>query len=302
MALETLTHCPVCNSTQFTKYLQVKDYTVSGDRFEIQSCGTCGFLLTNPRPPAEEIGKYYQSEEYISHHDEARDLMSRVYNGVRNYTTSQKIKLLNEVTLQRKGELLDIGCGTGYFLSQCQANGWKGSGTEPDDEARKIAKGRGGANVFISIEDPHLELRRFDAITMWHVLEHVHKLNETLDWLHAHLNEAGTLLVAVPNPESADARRFGEHWAAYDVPRHLYHFTKSTMGRLMEKHGFRIIRTDPMWFDSYYVSMLSTRYQSGHTQLPASLISGTVSNWQGQRAGTSKVPNTSSLIYVIQKV
>ncbi|GAB3182516.1 class I SAM-dependent methyltransferase [Telluribacter humicola] len=301
MALETLNHCPACNSDHFKNHLQVKDYTVSHDTFQIVSCDTCGFLFTNPRPDADSIGAYYQSEEYISHHDEARDLMSKVYNSVRNYTTRQKIDLLNQATGNRHGELLDVGCGTGFFLSQCKADGWKVSGTEPDDQARKVAQGRGGANVFSTIDDPYFDNKRFDAITMWHVLEHVHRLNETLDWLHAHLDVKATLIIAVPNHESRDAWQYREHWAAYDVPRHLYHFSKSTMQQLMEKHGFRIQQVHPMWFDSYYVSMLSTKYQKGKTDLPGSFITGSLSNWQGRRSNGSTSPNTSSLIYIIGK-
>ncbi|HEV7348765.1 class I SAM-dependent methyltransferase [Telluribacter sp.] len=300
MALETLTHCPVCHSEQFSTHSKVKDYTVSQETFQIQACKGCGFLFTNPRPDAASIGEYYQSEEYISHHDEARDLMSKVYNGVRNYTTRQKIALLNQATGNHRGELLDVGCGTGFFLSQCKADGWQVAGTEPDDQARKVAQGRGGANVFKTIEDPFFDNRKFQAITMWHVLEHVHRLNETLDWLHAHLDIKATLIIAVPNHESQDAQRFKEYWAAYDVPRHLYHFAKGTMRQLMEKHGFRIQQVQPMWFDSYYVSMLSTKYQRGQTSLPESFMAGSLSNWRGRPAGGT-LPNTSSLIYSIGK-
>ncbi|GAB2802342.1 class I SAM-dependent methyltransferase [Rhabdobacter roseus] len=300
MTLETLSHCPVCTHTQFAKYLLVKDHTVSKRDFQIVRCERCGFLFTNPRPPAQEIGQYYDSSDYISHHDEATTLMSRVYNGVRNYTTGQKIHLIERVSPRRQGTLLDVGCGTGYFLSQCRQQGWTTVGTEPDAQARDVAQSRVGELIFESIEAPYFEEKSFDIITMWHVLEHVHDLNGTLDWLRARLVADGKLLVAVPNPESNDAQTYQANWAAYDVPRHLYHFTRKTMQELMDRHAFRLESVQPMWFDSYYVSMLSTRYQSGRTSLPKSVLSGSVSNWKGRKSSKG-FPNTSSLIYVLSK-
>jgi len=299
MILETLTQCPVCQSTRFHDFLKVKDHTVSQAEFQIVACDSCGFKFTNPRPPAEEIGQYYQSADYISHHDNARDLMSTIYSQVRNYTTQQKIKLLDQ-TVEKKGSLLDVGSGAGFFMSQAKAAGWKVSGTEPDAQARTIGQGRVGEDIYETIDDPFFTNKLYDAITMWHVLEHVHRLKGTMDWLHEHLAEKGRLFIAVPNPESDDAQVFKKNWAAYDVPRHLYHFSKKAMRQLAEKHGFRVQEILPMWFDAYYVGLLSTRYQSGKTSLPLSVWRGTVSNWKGRKAADES-PNTSSLIYVLSK-
>ncbi len=299
MILETLTQCPVCGHSHFSPVLKPKDHTVSQKTFQIVGCAKCGFLFTNPRPSASDIGQYYESTEYISHHDEAKDLMSVVYNKVRNYTTQQKIKLLNQATVQ-KGHLLDVGCGTGFFLSKAKEAGWQVSGTEPDTQARTSAQGRVGENVYENISDTVFSALRFNAITMWHVLEHVHTLSETLDWLYDHLAPEGKLFIAVPNPESDDARQFGENWAAYDVPRHLYHFSKNALENLAKAHHFKVDQILPMWFDAYYVSMLSTRYQQGKTNLPASIWQGTVSNWKGRKSSDERY-NTSSLIYVLSK-
>lgn len=299
MILETQPQCPVCQSTRFNDFLQVKDHTASQAKFRIVACDSCGFKFTNPRPPAEEIGKYYESAEYISHHDEARDLMSTIYNQVRNYTTQQKIKLLDRI-VENKGKLLDVGSGAGFFLSQAKAAGWQVSGTEPDAQARAIGQSRVGEDIFETIDDPFFRSTQYDAITMWHVLEHVHRLNETMDWLRQHLAEKGKLFIAVPNSESDDAQAFKENWAAYDVPRHLYHFSKKSIRQLAEKHGFRVQEILPMWFDAYYVGLLSTRYQSGKTSLPQSVWQGTISNWKGRKAADGS-PNTSSLIYVLRK-
>ena len=299
MILETLTQCPVCQSAQFDAFLKVKDHTVSKAEFQIVACDSCGFKFTNPRPPAEEIGQYYESANYISHHDEARDLMSTIYNKVRNHTTQQKIKLLDRA-VEKKVSLLDVGSGAGFFLSQAKVAGWQVSGTEPDSQARAIGQSRVGKDIYETIEDPFFANKKYDAITMWHVLEHVHRLNETMDWLHEHLDSKGKIFIAVPNAESHDARQFQENWAAYDVPRHLYHFSKKAVRQLSEAHRFKVQEILPMWFDAYYVGMLSTRYQLGKTSIPKSIWEGTVSNWKGRKSADG-LPNTSSLIYVLGK-
>jgi 2-polyprenyl-3-methyl-5-hydroxy-6-metoxy-1,4-benzoquinol methylase len=299
MSLETLEKCPVCDQSSFNNYLNVEDYTVSHKEFTIQQCNACYFLFTNPRPQEDKIGAYYQSQDYISHHDEAKDVMSKVYTSVRNYTIEQKVKLINNL-VPAKGTLLDIGCGTGNFLAAEKQDGWKAWGTEPDFGAREVASKRVGDTIFETINEPILAQLQYDVITLWHVLEHVHKLNETVDWLANHLKPGGKIIIAVPNPQSFDAAKYGRFWAAYDVPRHLYHFTRASMKLLMQKHGLNVENTLPMWFDSFYVSMLSTKYKKQKTDLIDSVMTGLQSNLKG-RSGKDKELNTSSLIYIISK-
>ncbi|WP_353722686.1 class I SAM-dependent methyltransferase [Dyadobacter sp. 676] len=299
MSLETLDKCPVCQQSSFSNYLNVEDYTVSHKEFTIQQCNSCYFLFTNPRPSEEQIGAYYESQDYISHHDDARDLMSKAYTSVRNHTIEQKVKLINSL-VQPKGTLLDIGCGTGSFLSAVKQDGWKTFGTEPDPGAREIASKRVGATIFEGITEQTLDTQLYDIITLWHVLEHVHKLNETIDWLQNHLRPNGRIIIAVPNPQSHDAAKYGRFWAAYDVPRHLYHFTRASMKNLLQRHDLVVKKILPMWFDSFYVSMLSTKYKNKKMNIFDSVITGLQSNLKG-RAGTNKELNTSSLIYIISK-
>lgn len=248
----------------------------------------------------DEIGAYYQSQEYISHHDDAKDLMSRIYTAVRNYTIGQKIKLITNLHAG-KGSLLDIGCGTGNFLQAVKEAGWTTTGTEPDAGARAVAEKRVGENVFESINAPALSHQQYDIISMWHVLEHVHMLNETVEWLSNHLTATGKVIIAVPNPQSPDALKYSRYWAAYDVPRHLYHFTKDSMALLMKKHDLKVDKIHPMWFDSFYVSMLSTKYKAKKVNLFDSIKTGLISNIKGN-SSSSEGLNTSSLIYVISKI
>lgn len=191
--------------------------------------------------------------------------------------------------------MLDIGCGTGYFLKICKEAGWKIAGVEPDDNARKLAVEQTGVAIEQSVLE-NFANDRFDVITMWHVLEHVHQLNQTIEWLYAKLETEGRLVIAVPNHQSNDAVVFGKYWAAYDVPRHLYHFEKSTMEKLLRKHRFEIESVRPMYFDSFYVSMLSSRYEAGKTNYLKAIWEGLVSNLKARRSN-----EYSSLIYVIKK-
>jgi 2-polyprenyl-3-methyl-5-hydroxy-6-metoxy-1,4-benzoquinol methylase len=297
MQLETLSECPVCQSNQFKSYLNVVDYTVSKKRFSIQQCSSCDFLFTNPRPSESKIGYYYESQEYISHHDDAKGFMSKVYKTVRDHTIGEKIKLINGLK-SNKGNLLDIGCGTGNFVQACKENGWDIMGVEPDQGARQVAAERTGQTILQNIFEAEISKQKYDIITMWHVLEHVHLLNETISWLKSHLKPGGKIIIAVPNPNSHDAKKYGEFWAAYDVPRHLYHFTEKTMKTVMENHQLKVEAVLPMWFDSFYVSMLSTKYKSGNTNMIDSMLTGVISNIKGKKSEKSST-NTSSLIYII---
>jgi 2-polyprenyl-3-methyl-5-hydroxy-6-metoxy-1,4-benzoquinol methylase len=293
--MEQLKNCPVCQSQTFEEYLTVKDYTVSQEQFKIVSCKKCGFRFTNPRPDGEAIGEYYKAESYISHTNTSKGLISKIYQKVRKFTLKGKLNLINKLS-PKKGQLLDVGCGTGMFLNVARENGWKVSGIEPDVGARTIAE----ENNHIKIKQEVLnsfENETFEIITLWHVLEHVHEINATIDWLKERLSKDGSLLIAVPNHESKDAEIYQEQWAAYDVPRHLYHFSQKSIKELFANHGFELKETLPMKFDSFYVSMLSTKYQGGKINYLKAFVDGLKSNL----AAEVNSQNYSSLIYVFKK-
>lgn len=291
--MENLNTCPVCGQKAFDIHIVCKDYTVSGEIFTIQKCNKCGFTFTNPRPPENVIGRYYQSENYISHSNTNEGIIAKAYQLVRKYTLNGKLKLINKI-LPNKGSLLDVGCGTGMFLSVCKKNGWQVSGIEPDLGARKQAETNTGNAIESNILGSYKE-KMFDVITLWHVLEHIHRLEETIEWLSEKLANNGKLIIAVPNHESYDANYFKEYWAAYDVPRHLYHFDKQSINNLFDKHGFKVEKIKGMFFDSFYVGMLSTKYKSGKTNYFKAIWVGIKSNFLG------KNQNASSLIYIISK-
>lgn len=293
--MEQISNCPVCQNNTFEKYLEVQDYTVTQERFQIVSCKSCGFKFTNPRPDQNEIGEYYKAESYISHTNTSKGFIAKIYHAVRKFTLKGKLNLISSLYPQ-KGKLLDVGCGTGMFLNEARENGWKVNGIEPDSGARQIAEKVNKVTIRTEILTS-FQSEQFNIITMWHVLEHVHLLNETVDWLKGRLSENGYLIVAVPNHESKDADIYKQQWAAYDVPRHLYHFSQKSMRQLFEQRGFRLVKTLPMKFDSFYVSMLSTKYQTGNVNYLEAFTVGLKSNLGAKK----NIGNYSSLIYVFKK-
>jgi 2-polyprenyl-3-methyl-5-hydroxy-6-metoxy-1,4-benzoquinol methylase len=293
--LKTLNACPVCKGTTLRPFLTCKDYTVSKEEFKIISCSGCSFKFTNPRPEDEVLGNYYKSEEYISHSNTSKGVISKLYKTVRNYTLKKKLKLVNQHV--SRGTILDYGCGTGMFLKVCQDAGWKAYGMEPDEGARNLAAEQ-GLNVFSDKERLQIYItnQTFDAITLWHVLEHVTDLEATLSFFQKKLNKDGALIIAVPNYTSYDAKHYEQFWAAYDVPRHLYHLEINTIQKLLSPYSFKLIETKPMKFDSFYVSMLSEKYKTGSINYLKAFLTGLRSNLKADKA-----ENYSSVIYVFKK-
>jgi len=291
------TQCPVCNSAEIKKVLTAKDYTVSQENFTILECNQCTLRFTQDVPSQNAIAPYYKSENYISHTDTSKGLVNQLYKSVRKRTLVQKRKLIENVTGRATGNLLDVGAGTGSFLSEMKQSNWQVTGLEPDADARTVAKTLHGIGLLESGNLFSLTENSFDAITMWHVLEHVHSLQEYIAQLKKLLAANGRLIIAVPNYTSSDAASYGEYWAAYDVPRHLYHFSPKSMETLVEKHGLKLIACKPMWFDSFYVSLLSSKYKNGNTNWIGAGWTGFISNVKAMM----NVRKCSSVIYIISR-
>lgn len=289
--LQQITNCPVCKGTDFGPFLTCKDYTVSQESFNIVSCKACNFKFTNPRPSDSEIGKYYKSEDYVSHSDTKKGLINRLYHMVRTRTLKEKLGLISSYV--SRGTILDYGCGTGMFLKTCADAGWKAFGFEPDSDAKKLAEGKG---LTVANSKEALTGNKYDIISLWHVLEHVTDLDQTLQFFSKSISDKGRLIIAVPNYVSADAKHYKEFWAGYDVPRHIYHFEINSLKKLLSNYGFSLEETKPMKFDSYYVSMLSEKYKTGSMNYVTAFLNGLKSNM------AAKEPSQySSVIYIFKK-
>lgn len=290
-------HCPVCSSEKITARLSAEDYTVSHQQFSIWYCADCSVRFTQDVPAQDAIGPYYQSENYISHSDTKKGLVNNLYHQVRKRTLRAKRKLLVAETGKAKGSVLDIGSGTGAFLHTMQNAGWQITGLEPDETARKKA-----AELYRLQPMPpgklfELHEASFTAITMWHVLEHVHELHAYIKQLANLIAPGGKIFIAVPNYTSKDAALYKECWAAYDVPRHLYHFSPASVRKLLAQYNLHVKNVKPMWFDSFYVSMLSEQYKNGKGNILKAFWNGFISNLNA----FANKERCSSVIYIIEK-
>lgn len=272
-------------------YITVKDHSVSRETFQLLLDEELQLLKTHPQPALANLGRYYESDDYISHTDGRRSLFEKLYHTVKQKALSDKIKLVQKFQ-PTKGDILDIGAGTGDFLVVAKQNGWNITGLEPSPKAKDIAKGKG---VVFAEDLASISSHSKDVITMWHVLEHVPDVQAQIAELKRILKPKGTLIVAVPNYKSHDAQYYKEFWAAYDVPRHLWHFSKTSIQKLFAAQQMDLVQTLPMKFDSFYVSLLSEKYKTGKMNFVAGFWRGLLSNLKGSQNG-----EFSSHIYVLK--
>jgi len=292
--METVKLCPICNNSAFNDVLSLKDYFYTKESFTIQQCSQCGLKLTNPRPGKDEISRYYESEDYLSHTEEQKTLFSKVYGLIRNINISSKSRIITKNSSGKS--ILDIGCGVGLLLKYMKELGWSTKGIEPGTQAKNTAETKYGLSISPDIQQ--LLNQKYDVISMWHVLEHVFEIRDYLLKIKELLNDEGTLFIAVPNILSLDSDRYKNFWAAYDVPRHLYHFRPKDIEELCEKSGLRITKTIPMWFDAFYICILSEKYKGGMFQLIKAIWTAFRSNLVAALFTPSRC---TSLIYIIKK-
>lgn len=271
-------------------YLSCKDYTVSNEDYQVMINKEFEMLVTSPVP--NNLGDYYKSEDYISHTDSKKSLFDKVYQSVKNITLKRKLKLINSFRLSSKN-ILDVGAGTGDFLKVCKQNSWNVFGTEPSLDARTIAEKKG---IHLRENLSEYKNQQFDIITLWHVLEHVENLSEYIDELNILLKDNGRLIIAVPNFKSADAEHYKNFWAAFDVPRHLWHFSQNSIHKLFGLVNMKVEKVLPMKFDAFYVSLLSEKYKTGKMNPFSAFLTGLQSNWKAK-----STKEYSSLIYVLKK-
>lgn len=289
-----LKNCPVCGASSFRDVFKAPYFRGDNEMFQIQECTNCELWVTNPRPSDEDLGSYYDTPDYISHTNAKKGVIDYMYHWVREYSLKKKVALINHL-VPDKGQLLDYGAGTGHFLNAAKKQGWQVSGVEPSSDARRVANDKNS----LELTDPHefvWEKQMFDAITLWHVLEHLPDLRGHLSHFSAALKPGGVLVIAVPNHESDDAQKYGANWAALDVPLHLWHFKKRNIQDLSLQFDLNLEEVKNMPFDSFYVSMLSEKIEKGSANYPKAFSRGLKSNLKGKSDN-----NQSSLIYVLRK-
>jgi len=291
----SLKNCPICSGINLLKKLESIDYSTSKEKFTIVSCETCDFTFTNPRPKDISLSEYYKSDMYISHTNNTKGLFNWMYHAVRKYAIGTKLSLLKRISKNKNH--LDIGCGTGDFLNACKNAGYNTKGIEPSKLAREQAIKNFNLSVSANTDLNQYQKNQFDSISMWHVLEHVPSLNKTIEEFNRILSEKGKVIVAVPNHKSWDAEYYNKFWAGWDVPIHLWHFSKLSIEKLFFKYNFQLIEEKTMVFDSFYVSILSEEFKTGKKNFIKGFVIGITSNIIG--CFTKK--GHSSIIYVFEK-
>ena len=290
-----MSSCPFCNSENNTHYLDLKDYFLTQEDFQIVRCNDCGLLYTSPRPEASKMQSYYESKEYFSHQENNSGFIPRVYEFVKSINLKRKLNIATSGKIA--GRILDIGCGTGDFLLKAKQSNWNVSALEPNDNARTIASKRLETTIFHPEEISQIPDSSFDVITMWHVLEHVEDLSNEVQHLYRMLDDNGRLVIAVPNYKSYDAFYYKDKWAAWDVPRHLSHFDKNTMQNVFSDfNNLKIKEITTLQWDAYYISMLSEKYLKHSLPLLRAAFRGFVSNIKARSTG-----EFSTLVYVFEK-
>ena len=292
--MENLSSCPVCGNKNFTPFLQSRDFFLTNEEFNIVTCLGCGLKFVNPRPEASEISKYYEAPDYVSHGGK-KNLTNFLYKTIRSSSIKMKYKIVREHARGKK--MLDIGCGTGEFLYFCRKMGFDVKGIEPAEKPRFFAQTQYELDVHEEAYLNNIVSPEFDIITMWHVLEHVHLLHERMNKMVEILKSEGTLIIAVPNCDSWDALYYGKFWAAYDLPRHLYHFSQDTIKILTQTHALKVEEIIPMRLDAFYISLLSQKYANGNKNYFKAVLNGLRSNNFARR----NEHNYSSLIFILKK-
>jgi len=291
--------CPICEGTILSPFLNCKDDTVSHETFTIQKCSRCEFLLTSPVPGPDKLPEYYKSDTYISHSQKATTWVDSIYLTARSFTLKWKLQLVKKYLIPTNdNSLLDYGCGTGEFLKTCKSAGFQVQGIEPSDTGRNQAILATSQTIHSTITE--LPDESFQAITLWHVLEHVGELHQTISRLNKKLAQTGTIFIAVPNHNSWDATHYQNHWAAYDVPRHLWHFSQTDMQSLLAKHSLKIIDKIPMKLDAFYVSLLSEKYKNNGKLTFRGLVSAFIIGIKSNLLARQNL-EYSSLIYIVRK-
>lgn len=293
----TINACPLCGGTHLKRAMTCTDFYASGEQFDVLSCEDCGFTFTQGVPVEAEIGRYYETPDYISHSDTKKGAMNALYHQVRKYMLGKKARLIAKESHRKSGRLLDIGTGTGYFAATMAQRGWKVEAIEKNEQARLFAEEHFGLEVKSEAALHEFQAGSFDVITLWHVMEHLEHLDSTWECLYELLSDRGILIVAVPNCSSYDAEKYGEYWAAYDVPRHLWHFTPVTIQQLASKHGFIMAARHPMPFDAFYVSILSEKHRKSSLPFMKGMFTGTMA-WF---SALGRKERSSSMIYVFRK-
>jgi 2-polyprenyl-3-methyl-5-hydroxy-6-metoxy-1,4-benzoquinol methylase len=289
--------CPLCTNEEIRLLFSCNDHFVSGSSFEIFKCSSCGFIFTQDIPDETDIAQFYESDEYISHSNTATGFSNKIYRIARSLMLKRKKNLINRITGLRKGIILDIGSGTGYFAGMMKKSGWMAKGIEINEKARTFSISHFGLEVYSPDRISSFDKDSFDCITLWHVLEHFHDPFNYISEIRRLLKPGAVCIIALPNSASFDSRHYGQFWAAWDVPRHLWHFNPATFRQFSEKSGLTLENLKPLPLDVFYISQLSEKYRGSFLPFVTGMFKATIFAF----LSSFDKSKSSSVIYILRK-
>jgi len=296
MSRLAFSNCPICDSNNLKPYLEVKDHSISKEVFSLKQCTQCSFVFTSNPPVESQAGSYYKSEQYISHSNTSKGAINKLYKIARGLMLSVKKGIVAQYSSGKK--LLDYGTGTGFFMQYMKAKGYAVRGVELDDDARNFGIQTHGLNIGTPEELLHSEEEKIlDAITLWHVLEHLYDPKKYLQKFHELLSDQGTLFLALPNYDCLDGKVYASHWAGYDLPRHLWHFNPKTVREIAVRTGFKVVALKRLPFDPMYIAMLSAKYKGQFLSFIVGAVVGLISLLNS----FLNIEKSSSIVYVLKK-
>ena len=269
--------------------MKIKDYFYSQEVFEVLPSKHEGILETFPKLSEEKLSEYYYHEKYISHQTQSKSLFDKAYQFAKRFMTKRKQKMV--LKFHSSGRILDIGTGTGDFLKSFDPKRWEKYAIEPNEDLHQRLKEN---NISLLDGVDKIKNHKFDVITLWHALEHIPNLEETLQSIRESLTPNGILVIAVPNYKSFDAKFYKSFWAAWDVPRHVWHFSKQGLISLCQTFDLKFYNTISLPLDAFYISIVSEKYRKSNNIVRGFMV-GLYSNVSGMFKN-----EYSSFVYVFK--
>ena len=260
----------VSRGTNSCNSIETKDYLVTHESFFVEEKEK-GISFTHPVIADEEIDKYYNTTAYLSHSSN-KTLISFFFDLFSNIMVKKKTSFM--LGLGGVSAYLDYGCGIGKLISSMNKKGVASYGYDTSSLAISVCNNK-SLNASSNLDDlPN----KYDLISFWHSLEHVSDYTKVLKKTKKMLSKNGTMVVALPNYDSFDAKFYSKFWAAYDTPRHRVHFTKKGFIKAASQLGFEVVKTKPLFLDSFYISMMSEKYKQSLFYFLKGLFIGALSN------------------------
>lgn len=297
MDYERLNPCPLCGAIETVPYATCSDHASSRLQYLLLRCPACGVVFTDNHPEEDEMEQFETLDSQIRRADSPEGITERLYRHVRRRMLRRKAGLVVRQSYRDSGTLLNYGAKRGFFSDHMERKGWKVTSVDRHHENRQFSLEHFHHRMSGMQEMSDFTPETFDVITLWHVFEHENEPERLLDTFHRILRPGGILVMSCPNICSTDAMHYGPYWAAYDVPRHLWHFNPVSLNRLVHRHGFTLMHHEKMPYDCFYISIMSEQYMMHRLAFLRGMAYG-LHSWL---VSLTRRGRSSSIVYVFRK-